>query len=546
MNGRRSLINEEWFYESQTMSHFVKKDAEHALSPPASPPSSRRAFLKRAAAAGPMVALPGAFGHAPALGHARPTPTPVRVRGRVREAGSNDGIGGVVVTDGLNVVQTSADGTYELVSDGRRPFAYLSLPRGYRIPTQADGTAKLYRPIEPDGEGEAEATFELERRRQPGTDHAFFLLADPQTENEEEVRRFHEQTVPDVRQRAAGREGQPVFGIGCGDLMFDNLDLFPTYEEAVQMMGVPFFQVIGNHDLDFDGATDPASSETFRRYFGPTYYSFNVGEVHYVVLDDVFWNGRDYVGYLGADQLAWLEQDLALLEDGQTVVVSHHIPAKSTRSLRAGEDEPPATGSISNREALYALLEPFEAHLLAGHVHETEHVFDGGTHEHVHGTVCGAWWSGPICYDGTPKGYGVYEARGSELRWHYQSTGHDADHQLRVYERGADPDAPREIVANVWNWDPEWEVDWYENGARRGRMARRTGLDPLSVKLHAGEDEPERQPWVDPVPTDHLFYAPVSDDARNVRVEATDRFGRTYTARLGEEAGNVPADDASE
>ncbi len=59
------------------------------------------------------------------------------------------------------------------------------------------------------------------------------------------------------------------------------------------------------------------------------------------------------------------------------------------------------------------MLEPFNAHLISGHTHENEHVFEGGIHEHIHGAVCGAWWSGPICYDGTPNGYGVYEIKGN-------------------------------------------------------------------------------------------------------------------------------------
>jgi hypothetical protein len=150
----------------------------------------------------------------------------------------------------------------------------------------------------------------------------------------------------------------------------------------------------------------------------------------------------------------------------------------------------------------------------------------------VSGTVCGAWWSGPICGDGTPSGYSVYEVNGESVSWRYQATGRDPGYQLRVYPRGADPKAPDEIVANVWDWDPEWTVVWYEGGDRRGTMARRRGLDPFSVKLHTGPDLPPRRPWVEPYITGHLFYAPVSENARDVRVEATDRFGRVYSAKL--------------
>jgi hypothetical protein len=154
----------------------------------------------------------------------------------------------------------------------------------------------------------------------------------------------------------------------------------------------------------------------------------------------------------------------------------------------------------------------------------------------VIGATCGAWWSGPICYDGTPKGYAVYEVDGTDIRWRYQSTGHDANHQMRLYPAGSDPSAPDEIVANVWDADDEWTIVWYEDGVRKGEMAQRTGTDPLSEELHRGETMPERRPWVDPVPTNHLFYAPVSEDAQSVRVEATDRFGRTYSMTLDEAA----------
>jgi hypothetical protein len=73
---------------------------------------------------------------------------------------------------------------------------------------------------------------------------------------------------------------------------------------------------------------------------------------------------------------------------------------------------------------------------------------------------------------------------------------------------------------------------WYEDGERKGPMAQRTGTDPLSERLHRGEELPEKRSWVDPLRTDHLFYAPVSANAQDVRVEATDRFGTTYAASM--------------
>ena len=458
---------------------------------------------------------------------------PVRVRGRVASRGR--GLGGVGVTDGFSVVETAADGSYELLTEGHRPFVYLSVPRGYRIPTSGTGTAALHRPLRPGRNGSAEASFELQPLEGEDHRHTALILPDIQTEDAWEMARFHAESVPDVRAtgEAASSAGRDVFGVSCGDIMFDDLSLFPEYERGVAGTGVPFFQVVGNHDLDFSGESDEASTETFSRHFGPRYYSFDRGAVHYVVLDDVLWHGAGYIGYLGYEQLRWLEADLARVEPGRPVIVLAHIPVHGSRYLRDGERRPGDSVSITNREALFRLLEPFRAHVVSGHTHENDHLWHGSVHEHVSGTVCGAWWSGDICADGTPNGYAVYEVDGEEVRWRYKSTGESPDHQMRVYPRGSDPRAPGEFVANVWDADRDWTVVWYEGGERRGVMSRRQGLDPRSVAEHEGPDLPSRRSWVDPYPTRHLYYAPVPTDHGEIRVEAMDGFGRSYVGSLG-------------
>ncbi len=457
-------------------------------------------------------------------------PDPVRIRGVVRAGGR--GLARVGVTDGRRVVRTAADGTFELVTSTDRDFVSCCLPSGYAIPPNSTGTARFYHAIHPDGRGEMAARFELEPL--PGGDerHTALLLPDVQTENAWEMERFHALTVPDAHATVASLGDGHAFGIACGDIMYDDLSLYPEYERGVRGIGVPFFQVVGNHDLDFDAGVDEESTRTFSRHFGPRYYSFDRGAVHYVVMDDVFYHGAGYVGYVQADQLRWLEEDLAGVEAGRTVIVAVHIPVLGTGHTRRGERSPGANVSVTNRDALYRLLEPFDVHVLCGHTHENDHNYRNGVHEHVSGTVCGAWWSGPICADGTPHGYSVYEVDGTEVRWRYKATGHGADHQMRAYLPGADPRAPQELVANVWDADEEWTVLWYEDGERRGRMARRIGFDPVSLRIHPGDELPPRRTWVDPFPR-WLYYAPASPEAREIRVAATDRYGRTYTAVAG-------------
>jgi hypothetical protein len=455
---------------------------------------------------------------------------PIRVRGRVRSGG--EGLAGVAVSDGLEVVATDSEGRFELVTRSGESFLRCSIPAGQRIPQNETGTARAFQPILPDARGEAEALFDLEALEGPDDDHVLLLLADIQTEDRQETGWFNGQSVPDVRQTVRSLGDREVFGVAAGDIMFDHLDLFGEYERGVASMAIPFFQAVGTHHLDLSATSDEASTLTFNRHFGPRYYSFERGAVHYVVLDDVFWYGGGYLGYLPQDQLDWLAADLGLVAAGRPVVVIMHIPALGSGYLRDGGSTPPTSAAVTNREALYRLLEPYQAHVLTGHTHENEHVFEGGVHEQVHGAVCGAWWSGPICGDGTPSGYSVYEVSGESLRWRYKAVGYPDSYQMRLYPPGSDPGAPEEMVANIWDWDPEWTVLRYDDGVPQGPMTRRVGPDPLSLELHSGPDLPERRPWVEPYPTGHLFYATVPTGVEQVRVEATDRFGRVHAETL--------------
>lgn len=502
---------------------------------------TRRDFLKRVGLAGG--ALLGGPWSASAASLSQ-TGRAVKVRGRVTSTNGAQPLSGVPVSDGVTVTQTDGDGRFQITSSTHRPFVYLSVPAGYRLPTHETGTARFYRPIESGSGDPTEVSFTLQPLRRNDEQHAFVFLADPQTRTEAEMSEFQSGTIPDVRATVDALDDRPVFGVGGGDLVFDTLSLFSSYEEAVRQMGIPFVQVVGNHDLNFDARADLGSTATFREHFGPEYYSFDRGAVHYVVLDDVYWPGSDgfdratddYLGHIPSTQLHWLEQDLALVENGRPVVVLTHIPPLSTAYRRHGEASPSVRDMIINREALYELLEPFDAHIVTGHVHENEHRYAAGPHEHVVGTACGAWWTGPVCYDGTPRGYAVYEVSGESITWRYKGTDRNADHQMRLYPPGAEPDSPDQFIANVWDADDDWTVVWYEDGVRTGKMERRTGVDPLTAELYAGNDQPEKHTWIAPQPTDHLFYAPFNPDANRIRVEATDRFDRTYAAALNVDA----------
>jgi C terminal of Calcineurin-like phosphoesterase/N terminal of Calcineurin-like phosphoesterase len=467
--------------------------------------SDRRRFLSQSAA----------------LGLSLLAPRPARIRGRVSAGGK--GLPRVVVSDGLSSTPTDGNGDFELVSDRKARFAFVSLPTGYRVPRDEWGLARIYQPLDLESSDEAAVEFRLEASESADDAQRFLVFGDTQIATPDDADEL-DRAMKDVERSA-------VFGVTCGDLVHDAMDLFPRYRTAVASLGVPFFQVVGNHDLD------PARGSLRRRgifesFFGPTRYSFHVSGVHYVALDDVFWLGDGYVGFLEEDQLSWLASDLARVEAGSVVVVFAHIPFLSTASERTLGKIARREAEVTNRDRLFEILSPFRAHFVTAHTHESEHVLHGGVHEHVVSTVCGAWWSGPTCWDGTPNGYHIYESRSGELSWSFRPTGL-RDRQLRVYPAGSDPNRPGEIVANVWNWDPQWKVLWQENGVRKGEMRRDRGLDPTAVALYQGSDRPAKNPvWVEPVPTDHLFYA--RPTGGSVAVEVVDRFGRTSSATIEE------------
>lgn len=491
----------------------------------------RRHFLKNLGLSGAALTLPAAIVEAAPVESVGTRDVANRtLKGRVHSNGN--GIKGVAVTDGLNITTTDNKGNYQLLSNNTAELVYISIPSGYAFPNEK-GIAQFYMPISTK-QGVFKADFNLEKLEVDDSKHNFVVWADTQMISEKDAELLKSQSAPDLRDLVQTySKGSLFHGIGCGDLVWDRFELFDDYREAINIAGIPFFNVIGNHDMDIDARTDDYSSKTFKKQFGPTYYSFNRGKIHYVVLDDVFFIGdaKKYIGYISETQLQWLEQDLALVKPGSTVVVSLHIPT-NTGAARRGKKEEAIGGVVSNRKQLYKILKPYTVHIMSGHTHFNETWEEGNIMEHNHGTVCGAWWTGPVCGDGTPNGYGVYEVDGSEIKWYYKSTQHPREHQVRIYGKGKSKDNPDEVVANVWNWDPKWKIEWYEDGVHKGAMEQRVGVDPWAVELYGGAELPAKHKFVEPTLADHLFFAKPSANTKEVLVKATDRFGNIYEEKI--------------
>ncbi len=477
--------------------------------------STRREFIKQSlflSASLPFVSLSTFFGGRTEA-----------VTVLVTEGGK--GIQGVVVSDGFISVVTDIAGKCTLTPHRSSEFIQVSVPSGYVIPVTEHGTAEYATEIRRGVDGKAEVVFQLTPSGDD-TRHQFLVLADPQTKDDYDMGRFHNETVPDIQQTIA-RYGGNTFGISCGDILYDDLTYFPQYEAAVKKLGVPFFQVLGNHDCDVKALSDKPSSATFKKHFGPSYYSFNRGMVHYIVIDNVLWINKGYIGSVTDEQLDWIKGDMEYVSKDKRIVVFMHIPAFSFMYQRLGKSKPENSLVQTNREAMYQLFAGYKTTFICGHIHECEFLEESGIDIHCQGAVCGAWWEGPICYDGTPNGYAVYEVNGTELQWRYKGTGLSEDEVFRVYLPGESSEHPESVVVNCWQADQEWKVTMIE-GAKRTQMQQFTGIDPLSIQHYGGPEVPKRHKWIDPLPTNHLFHATPLADSTSVIIEVHDRWGKTY------------------
>lgn len=450
----------------------------------------------------------------------------VRVEGRV--SCGRQGVAGVVVTDGEHFAATDARGRYTLLADDDNRFVYLSVPARYRAPVEK-GVVKHFVRM-PDGGGRCD--FMLERSERDETRHGFIAIADPQIWARKEFRLLGE-AADDIAATAGEYPDRPFFGICCGDIVSHDHALYGEYNAVMERTGLAFRNAMGNHDMKVYGRSFEGSVAAFEAVYGPSYYSFNVGEVHYVVLNDNFFIGRDYfyIGYLEERQLRWLEGDLSYVPPGSTVVVCFHIPSTCSERDRKQFEYGKAGLTMTNHRGLHAILKPYRAHILSGHTHTTynQPVTDS-LYEHVIPALSGAWWQGELCTDGTPRGYGVFTVDGGEVAWYYRSTGRPADYQMTLYDGRDYPQFEGYVVADIWASDPAWRVELFADGRSAGIMERFEAYDPAAQRMYASTEHMDHK-WIYPSRSDHFYRLP-RPAAGRIEVVATDRFGREYRQTL--------------
>ena len=377
------------------------------------------------------------------------------VKGIVKDdAGA--GIAGVVVSDGLEVTATDARGIYYLESDlARRNFIFVSVPAGYEIPA-SQGCPRFYRKVDRK-QAVNRADFTLTRRKAPADRHSLIVMADIQlAADNASVSSYLDYVVPDVLKTVQGVSTE-VYGVSLGDLVWNDMSLFPKYRQGLETLGFTTFNLPGNHDHDPALLTDSLALQSYERYFGPANYSANVGEIHYVFLDNILFDHaptaeEEYTVGLTDEICQWLEADLSHVPAGSTLVVSSHCPILyHTKNTTARNHR--------NFQRFLDAIGPYKVHAFGGHkhYHDIYRYDDGQKVMHcVARTPGDLFINGDVNCDGTPRGYVVVDVDGDQLTWYYKSVGGKRDMQMRLYAPGRTNSAY--VYANVWGYDINYTI----------------------------------------------------------------------------------------
>lgn len=437
------------------------------------------------------------------------------------------GIGGVVVSDGFRTTVTDKYGKFAIDADDDGRFIFISTPAGYGSPSE-NGTVKFYTPLTEKSKG---YDFILEKRKQDDTKHSIIVIADPQTHDEDEFPQL-EENVSDICMTLAGLDDRYTFGICLGDIVGWNHEMYPKHNEIMAKTGIQFRNVLGNHDMTSWKRSFEMSQENYEKMYGPSYYSFNVGKIHYVVLNDNFYIRRDYfyIGYVPESQLRWLEQDLSHIPEGSRVILCLHIPTTLSAKDREGFSYNTISTTVSNHKALYDILKPYRTMILSGHMHTgcNQTIAENIMEQNI-ASIGGAWWCGNACTDGTPAGYKVFSIDGDEINWRYKGCGIPEDIQMRVYADGQM--YPEMAVANVWDYDEAWKVEYIEDGKPAVAMERFYGIDPYAASLYNTGKKMKRS-WVSAKNSANLFRARISPGASKIEVRVTGRSGKVYSETI--------------
>ncbi len=371
----------------------------------------------------------------------------------VRDEGEK-GIEGVAVSNGEDIVITNDKGYYEIKIDDDT-IIFCIKPRNWMTPVNEDNIPQFfyihkpkgspehfkYAGVAPTGDLPEEVNFPL-YPEEGKSDYKMVVFGDPQPYSLEDIDFFAEDIIQELVDQK-----DLEFGMTMGDIVGDNLNLFNPLNRVISKVGIPFYYVLGNHDMNFDTDSDELSDETYERVYGPPTYAFIYGDAHFIVVDDVIHFREDgkakYTGGLREDQLTFVANYLKTVPKEDLVVLNMHIPLSQHDEWFRNQDQ----------KRLFDMLKEFPNTLsISAHSHTQNNAFfhkDSSDwqreipHHHFNvGTTSGSWWRGmrdehdiphTLMRDGTPNGYAFISFKGTEYIIDWKVAGSPEDHRMNIY-----------------------------------------------------------------------------------------------------------------
>ncbi len=382
------------------------------------------------------------------------------------------------------------------------------------------------------------------------------VTTDPQPRKPKEVDYIRDDVVAEMISEPTVQEA--AFGVTLGDVMSGHLDLYEPYNTVMAALRKPWFNVIGNHDLNEDAPTDEFSDETWNSVYGPQYYAFFQGEVLFAALDNMEWghkspgeNGEnspaseedgDWDPKIGTAQLAWLAQLLALQPKDRLLVLMMHVPL-----------EVDGNGYVMDRQDLYRLLEGRKVLVLCGHMHAQEHSFigersgfhgDPEIHQLTAAPVSGGWWKGPLdergiptalCTDGVDNGYTILTIKGSSYTTAYKAAGKAWSYQIRIESPQEAYKPGDQVIANIFAGSQRSRVTYSLDGNEPVPMVRTLMPSPYVTHLWEARDKSIQPPALPPaLAVFHMWAADLPADLQpgthQVVVSEIDQYGHKHEA----------------
>ena len=493
-------------------------------------------------------------------------------------------VANVVVSDGTEVTVTDDKGIYELKSAKKWGYVFISVPSGYEV--AAEGVfPQFYQTLKGAADVVEQKDFKL--TKVDGQDrYKLFLLGDMHLANRTNDAAQFTQFTTDLNAYMAQHSGQKMYALTLGDMTWDlywykNNYALPQYRETInrQVKNLQIYHTMGNHDNDFMTTSDYDAAVKYVDCIGPTFYSFNIGQVHYVVMDNIdcsAYDGtdsRNYVKKLSNEQLKWLAKDLAYVDKSTPLIVAMHAQIYKPTSTGFAFDPDSA-----NTEALLAALDGYEVHFVTGHTHKVYNITPDDDvvkgrdiHEHNSGAICASWWwSGNltpgvhVSIDGAPGGYAIWDIDGTDFAWLYKSTGWPEEYQFRSYDLNnvsfSMDDVPNipsnvliqlaykkyvnaypensdnEVLIKIWNWNSNWELSVVDERGKTLEYTPVWAYDPLhiaalSVPRFNNSGITSTPSFVTESATN--FFKVKADDADvDLTITVKDEFGHTWTEEM--------------